>query len=218
MAQSALLSERDEARALKQMQNQPSSAGQLQALLERTAAKTVQMVSKDPKVKRRLEGSRFRVVGSDLGVAMTGLKEDKPKDEKRAAAKEAASGLAEVGIYDYDRNVLVVATVDLRGGAVVDVSERTGVQPPLTPEELEEARQLVLSDEGFRSLKKRSGLEVIAFPARAAFNQSHPAYGHRAFSVYFWTSGKRPQRVAEAVVDLSARRVYPWSEGNPVES
>lgn len=207
MAQSNLLSERDEARALRMMQNQPASAVDLQALLAKVAARAVQAVAKDPKVTKRLEGARSRVVGSDLSVSGTDLKGEKP-----AAGKKTASPVAEVGIYDYDRNVLVVTTVDLRRGTVAGIEERSGIQPLLTAEELAEAKQIVLSDPKFQSLKKRSGLEVVAFPARAAFDPSHPAYGHRCFSLYFWTSGRQPKRVAEAVVDLSAQQLYPWSE------
>jgi len=191
------------------MQNQPASAGHLRVLLDTVAARAVKAASKDAKVTKRLEGTRFRVIGSDLSLAGTSIKGEKP-----SAGKKPASGSAEVGIYDYDHNVLVVATVDLGSGAVAEIEERPGVQPPLTPDELEEAKQLVLSDSRFQSLKKRSGLEVIAFPARAAFDPSHPAFGHRCFSVYLWTSGRQPKRVGEAVVDMSTRQLHPWSEAS----
>jgi len=209
MAKSDPLSERGKAKILRHLQNQPASLGDLQSSLGEVAERAVQTASTDPKVVKRLEGSRFRVMGSDLSVTGADIKGEKP------APGEAALSVAEVGIYDYDRNVLLVATVDLGSGTVAGIEERAGVQPPLTSDELEEAKDLLLAEARFRSLKKRSRLEVIAFPSRAAFDPSHPAFGHRCFSVYLWTGGKRPTRVGEAVLDMSTRKLYPWTEASP---
>jgi hypothetical protein len=203
MEQREPLSEREEARGLLLAKRQPESAQELQELIEKVTSRAIPVVLKDPKVAKRLEGIRFRVVSADL-------REDKPGE-----GREKTSRLGEIGIYDYDHNMLVIPVVDLRKGVVVSVEERRGLQPPLTLEEVEEAKKIVLSDPQFRSLKKRSRLEIIAFPARAAFTESHPCYGHRCFVLYFWAGGKQPKRVAEAVVDLSAQQLIPKDAEEP---
>lgn len=210
MAQNSLLSEREEATALRHMKNQPASAEQLKALLDKVTARAAQAASKDDKVMKRLEGHRSRVLGAELAAPGEDQKEEEPDEAKRHGIRSAR-----VGTYDYDRDVLVLATVDLRDGSVTHVAELKGVQPPITPEELEEAKQLVLSDPAFQHLKRRTALEATGFPSRAASDPSHPAYGHRAFEIFLWTGGKQPKRVGEAVVDLSAGRVHPWAEQGP---
>ncbi len=203
MEQRTFLSEREELRALWLAQHQPKSAQALQELFAKVEARAAEVVLKDPKVAERLKGVRFRVVGSGL------------RDEKPAAEKKSARRLGEGGIYDYDRNVLVVPIVDLRKGVVVGLEERSGLQPPLATEEVEQAKKIVLSDPRFQSLKKRSGLQVVAFPARAAFSESHPYYGHRCFTLYFWSGGKQPKKAAEAVVDLSTQQLLPADASDP---
>lgn len=200
MARGKLVSEREVLRAIRLAQKQPEASPALQKLLEKANARIVKAVMRDQKVTRRLEGVRFRVVGADW------------RHDKLADAMPTALRLAEVGIYDYDHNVLVVPVVDIYTSAVVDIEERPGLQPPLTEEEIEEAKAIALADPQFESLKRRRGLAVTAFPARAAFNESHPAYGHRCFRLYFWTSGKRPQQIGQAVVDLSTRQLIPGDE------
>jgi len=210
MAQNSLLNEREEATALRHMKNQPASAEKLKALLDKVTVRAAQAASKDDKVTKRLEGRRSRVLGTDLAAPGEDQKADEPDETKRHGIRSAR-----VGIYDYDRDVLVLATVDLRDASVAHVAELKGVQPPITPEELEEAKQLVLSDPAFQHLKRRTAMETTAFPSRTASVPTHPAQGHRTFDLFFWTGGKQPKRVGEAIVDLSAGRVYPWTEERP---
>lgn len=196
MTKYALLSAQEERYVLRLAANQPKSARQLQALFERIQKRTIEVVLADPGVTERLKGARFRVLAADL------------HDEKSANETRLAPRLAEVGIYNYDRNVLVVPVVDLRRGSVVRVEQRQAIQPPATPEELEEATEIVLSAPRYQALKKRA-LQVVANPARATFSRSHPWYGHRCFTLYFWTKGRQPKKAAEAVVDLSTRSLLP---------
>lgn len=160
MVSEPLLTPGEEKRALLLARQQPESSGKLQELLEKIRERTVQAVLRFPEVARRLEGVRYRVVGADL------------REEKPAPGDDRAPRQAEVGLYDYDRDVLVVPIVDLRAGSLVRLEERTGFQPELTPEELEEARTLVLEDPRFEALKGRRGLKADAFPARAGFSPS----------------------------------------------
>jgi hypothetical protein len=204
MAQDRLLTESEEARLTDLQQGQPESAAALQALIEEIKTRTVRAALDDPQVAERRAGKRSRVVGIDL-------RKEKPRDGGSIEPR-----LAEVGIYDYDDNVLIVHIIDLREGVVAAIEERRGYQPSIAAEEIEEARNIVLAHPEFQSLKEYSELEVVAFPARAAVTESHPGFGHRCATLYFWTSGEHPERVSQAVVDLSAQEVVPGdAEGEP---
>src|SRR5215210_7394163 len=192
MAQARLLTESEESRLTELEQGQPESAEALQELIEEIKTKTVRAALDDPQVAERLEGKRSRVVGTDF-------REEKPRDGERVGTR-----LAEVGIYDYDDNVLIVPIIDLRNGVVAAIEERRGYHPSLAAEEIEEAKNIALADREFQSLTEYSELEVVAFPARAAVTESHPGFGHRCVTLYFWTGGEQPERVSQAVVDLSA--------------
>lgn len=204
MAQAKLLTEREESRLTVLAQGQPKSAKALQALIEKIKTRTVRAALDDPQVAKRLKGKRSRVVGTDF-------REEKPRDGEKIALR-----LAEVGIYDYDDNVLIVPIIDLRQGVVAAIEERRGYHPSLAAEEIEEAKNIALAHREFQSLKKYSELEVVAFPARAAATESHPGFGHRCVTLYFWTGGKQSKRVSQAVVDLSTQKVVPGdAEGEP---
>lgn len=194
MSQDKLLSEREELRGLRLAQKHPESAPALQELIEKVKARAVEVVLKDLRVAERLKGVRFQVVGGDL-------REEKPRPG------ETSRRLGEVGIYDYTHNLLVVAILDLRAGTVIGIEERSGLQPSLTAEEIEEAKRIILSNPQFRSLKRNAEVEIVAFPARAAFTESHPSYGHRCFTLNFWRGGKQPRKAAVAVVDLSTKQL-----------
>jgi hypothetical protein len=189
-----LVSNIEEARGLVLAGKQPQSSKALQSLIEKVRPRVVAAVLADPDVKRRLDGRRFRVVGGDLI-------DEKPPDGARTARR-----LAEIGIYDYDRNALHIAVVDLRRGTVVRVTERTGAQPPLTEEELAEAKEIALATPKLRSLRKLRGLQIAAVPSRQSFAEASPVRGHRCFALYFWAGGKKPKKVGQVAVDLSTRR------------
>jgi hypothetical protein len=200
VAQGRLLSEQEEANLLRLAQQQPESAGEFLELQRTLVSRAVEAALGDRRVTERLDGVRHRVVGGEPRVEKAS--EDGNEDERR---------LIEVGIYDYDRDVLVVPIVDLRTGSVVGIEERAGSQPPLTPEELEEARGIVSSDPQHERLGRDEGLQVAAFPVQF-LRQDDPALGHRYFTLYFWTPGDEPERVGAVKVDLSTQRLVPLNE------
>jgi Cu2+-containing amine oxidase len=206
MQERRLLSDREEAQALRLARSQPESAQELQQLIERVRAAAVEVVLNDPRVQQRLADTRYGVVGADL-------REDKPEGEATPSLR-----LAEVGLYDYDHDMLVVAVTDLRAGTVVDLEERAGVQPPLSTEELAEAQRIVLQDPQFQSATEHPHLQAVTFPARAAFSQGHQRYGHRVATVTLWTGEEPPSKVAEAAVDLSQRELVSVAEADLLDA
>jgi hypothetical protein len=190
-----LVSEREGRRALGLAARQPESAGQLAELATKLGERVASAALADAKVKRRLRDTRFTLIGADYA-------EEKPTGRAREPKR-----VAEVGFYDYDRDVLVVAVVDPRSGVAMRIEEREGVQPPPGAEEIERAKELVLAATQFEHLRRRRRLEVVAFNARAP--QDGGQDNHRRLHLYFWSGGRRPQLVGDAVVDLSAEEVVP---------
>jgi len=206
MQERRLLSDREEAHALRLARSQPESAQELQELIERVRAAAVEVVLNDPRVQQRVADTRYGVVGADL-------RDDKPEGEGAPSLR-----LAEVGLYDYDHDALVVAITDLRAGEVVGLEERAGVQPPLSAEELAEATSIVLQDPEFRSAAQHPNLQAVAFPARAGFSEGHQRYGHRVVTLTLWTGEEPPSKVAEAAVDLSRRELVPVAEADLLDA
>lgn len=195
MAERELISEREERRALALAGRQPESAGKLAELLSDLRGRVIAAALADRKVQRRLADTRHRAVGADYA-------EEKPTGRAREPKR-----VAEVGIYDYTHDVLVVAVVDPRSGRVVRLEEREGLQPAPSPDEIERARKLALDDPSLERLRRRRGLQVVAFTGRAP--QEEPRDNHRRVHLYFWSGGRSPEPVGDAVVDLSAERVVP---------
>jgi Cu2+-containing amine oxidase len=134
VAQGSLLSFQEEANLLRLAEQQPESAGEFRQLLEVLASRVVEAALRDPRMVTRLEDVRHRVVGAEPCL-------EKPREEGGEIER-----LMEVGLYDYDRDQLVVPIVNLRSGSVIRIEERAGRQPPLIPEEVDEARGIVSSD------------------------------------------------------------------------
>jgi hypothetical protein len=86
-------------------------------LLAELSARLTQTARTDPRVRERLADVRSRVVTVDASEH-------------------------EVGFYDYDNDVLVVAVLDPLTGELVDLSERKE-SPPITLEELAEVLELL---------------------------------------------------------------------------
>jgi hypothetical protein len=59
---------------------------------------------------------------------------------------------ADVFVYSYDDDKLIVTTVDLASGDVVDTEQLTRTQLPLVPEEADHALELALADSQFQQL------------------------------------------------------------------
>src|SRR5688572_18033704 len=101
MAKRPLVSRREQAQVLKLAEGQPKSTPALQALIETVRSRAIDAVMADSRVRARVAGVRHRVVGADLAF-------EKPTEDGRAERQ-----LANVGVYDYDHDVLLVASVDL---------------------------------------------------------------------------------------------------------
>jgi hypothetical protein len=191
-----LIGEREERRALGLAGRQPDSARKLAELAVRLRERLVAAALADRKIGLRLAKTRYRLIGVDYA-------EEKPASPR---AREPTR-LAEIGFYDYDRDVLVVAVMNLRSGRVVRIDEREGLQPPPSEEEVEHATELALSDPKLEGLRRRRALEVVAFTGRAPHEDGRD--NHRRVHLYFWSGRRRPKQVGDAVVDLSAERVVP---------
>jgi hypothetical protein len=194
----ALLSRQEEVEALRLAALQPKSGAKLRKLLEKIRARVVEAVLREDRVRQRLGKVRHRVLAVDY-------REDKPDGDR------TATRMAEVAIYDYDHDVLVVAAIDLRAGVVVDLYEREGIAPPITSEELDEARRIVVAErpELRRTLLRENAL-MVAFPTPSyAFEANPDRRRHRGCMLYFAEARNRERLVT---VDLSASRVVPDEE------
>ena len=146
----------------------------------------------DEQVRGRLGEVRHEVLAVDY-------REDKP--EEGAAARRAA----EVAIYDYDRDILVVAAFDLHAGAVLEVYEREGAAPPIAASEFASALELVGALPEFGEAVRREDADVVAFPASSYAFEGNPRRArHRGCMLY--VTGARDELLG-ATVDLSANEV-----------
>ena len=113
-------------------------------------------------------------------------------------AREGPEGQALLGVYDYERDRTLVATVDPERGRVLSVDEAP-VQFQLSEEEREEAAALAAADERVKRFLRRRPMNPLTrlyFP---------PGGGPHRHAIVFL----RPNRSerAYAVVDLSDERV-----------
>jgi hypothetical protein len=192
MAERGVLSSRDYGRLAGLARGRPPTAAQVASLVERVRTQSPRRALADAKLAARLRDRRHRVIGADLRVD----KPARPRGQPRL--------LGEVGIYDYEDDVLLVAFVDTKSGRVVEVQERPGMQLEPTDDEVEEATNIALVAD--RALARRPSLNVVAHPAHLV---GIPAalHKHRLVQLYFWAGRRRPQQVGEAIVDLSERGV-----------
>jgi hypothetical protein len=188
-----LVTRRDEVRALKLARTQPESTAELTALLAEIASRVTEFAKADPRVQERIGNVRSRVLTVDY-------REDKHGEGVRPIR------LGEVGFYDYDNDVLVVAVVDPFASALVDLEERK-VSPPISREELAEARELLTKRASkLQAALTRRRARIAAFPAPSyAFLEGSGREGHRGCIVHVEDEG----RILHGVVDLSVRQVVP---------
>jgi hypothetical protein len=188
----ALLSRRDQAHALRLARSQPESLPELNELTARLKARATEIALADGRVRKRLDGVRHRVLAVDY------------REEKDADG--GLVRLGEVALYDYDRDTLIIASVDARSGEVADVREATG-SPPITDEERDEAIRLAAGASGAARTVVRKRAQIVAFPTPSyAFDAEPDRKGHRGCTLYV-RAGRGG--VAALTVDLSAREVVP---------
>jgi hypothetical protein len=103
-----------------------------------------------------------------------------------------------------------VATVDLSSGALIDLTERHGVHPPIAPEEIQAATALASRDSRLAPLLPRAAMNLSALPT-PGFSPDHPRAGHRLVTLYLQPELGRGERT-EVTVDLSAQDIVPAQE------
>jgi hypothetical protein len=192
-----VLTKREEIKGLRLGASQPESAKEFLAFLDDLRERIVAAVLEADRVRSRLDGCRFAVVAADY-------REDKGAREGRHGAR-----LAEIGLYDYDADVLLVAVVDPVRGRLLELEEREGVQPPISSEELAEAKKIAARATG-ESLRSR---RIVAFPT-ATYRLSEERERRRCCTLYVPVRGARDGSV-EIVVDLSRRELVPANELRP---
>jgi hypothetical protein len=188
-----LASRTEQVTAIRLARSQPESGADLLAAAETLKARAVDAALGDDRVRARLGEARYRVLAVDYR---------EEKDERGRLVR-----LGDVCIYDYDRDVLTVASVDARSGRVVDLVDREGSSPPITDEERAEAIDIATRHgQGSPALRrKRSG--TVAFPSPSyAFDNDPARKAHRGCSLFFHDG---PDRIGAITVDLSAQDVFP---------
>jgi hypothetical protein len=191
------LSEEDEAQERRLLGGQPASSGELNEFLERLKARVSEAVMSDERVRGRLGGERHEVLAVDY-------REEKPAEGR------PFSRTAQVGIYDYDRDVLVVAAFDLYSGAVSEVYDREGAAPPIAAVEVDQARALVNDVPGMREALRREGSDAVAFPTPSYAFDANPRRARHRGCTFYATGGDGEVRAT--TIDLSAMDVVPDDE------
>jgi hypothetical protein len=190
-------SDQDEAQEQRLLAAQPESSGELSEFLGRLGSRVTEAVMNDDRVRERLSGVRHEILAVDY-------REEKPEEGW------SSSRAAQVGIYDYDRDVLVVAAFDLHSGAVSELDEREGAAPPIASAEFDRARELVGDVPGIGEALRREDSDAVAFPTPSyAFDANPRRARHRGCTLYA-TAGSG--EVVAATVDLSAMEVVPDDE------
>jgi hypothetical protein len=188
----ALVSRSERVRAIRLARSQPDSLPELLELGESIKARAVEVATRDRRVRARLKGARSRLLAVDY------------REEKDGRGRLLRLG--DVCFYDYDADVLVVATVDPASGRVVDVLERRS-SPPITREERAAALRVVARHEREASVKPRRRSGTVAFPTPSyAFDAEPSRQGHRGCTLYYRDG---PGRIGAITVDLSAGDVVP---------
>ena len=190
-------SDQDEAQEQRLLAAQPESAGELTEFLERLGSRVTEAVMNDDRVRERLSGVRHEVLAVDY-------RQEKPEEGR------PSSRAAQVGIYDYDRDVLVVAGFDLYSGGVSEVYDREGAAPPIAAVEVDQARALVNDVPGMREALRREGSDAVAFPTPSYAFDANPRRARHRGCTFYATGGDGEVRAT--TVDLSAMDVVPDDE------
>lgn len=193
-----VLSQQEERRGIALARRGPRSVPELTDLFDRVRSRVVERVTADDRVRERVTGGRVQLVGADYD-------EEKPDDGDGGSRR-----LGRVHYYDHDAGTAVRVSVDLRSGAVVGVEERRGVHMRPSADEIEDARSLVLDSELGRQVAGRQ-VNGVAFPGRTV-EEDDPTWAHRRIDLHLWSTDEPPTRVLSAVVDLTDRRVLPFTE------
>lgn len=193
-----LLSEQEQRRGIALARRGPRVAADLTALFDRVRSRVVERVEADDRVRELLGRGRVHLVGADYD-------EDKPDGDGTESRR-----LGRLYYYDHEAGSAVAVTTDLRSGEVLSVDARRGVHLRPSQGEIEEARSLVLDSELGRQVGGRE-VSLVAFPGRTV-EEDDPTWTHRRIDLHFWSNDEPPTRLMSAVVDLTDRRVLPFTE------
>jgi hypothetical protein len=193
-----LLSEQEQRRGIALARRGPRAAADLAALFDRVRSRVVERVDADDRVRELHGRGRVHLVGADYD-------EDKPDGDWTESRR-----LGRVYYYDYEAGSAVAVTTDLRSGEVLSVDARRGVHLRPSEGEIEEARSLVLDSKFGRQVGGRE-ISLVAFPGRTV-DEDDPTWTHRRIDLHFWSNDEPPIRLVSAVVDLTDRRVLPFTE------
>jgi Cu2+-containing amine oxidase len=171
-----------------------------QPLTEDEAQQAVAAVRSDARVGPQVQRAdqRVQVVNVELH------EEDKraPRPRRRA----------DVVLYDYDADETTAAVVTLGNNPRVEsVVVRKGVQPQLSGDEAEQAKQLALADSAVRGRLRQAGMAgregelIVTHIQVKAIDPRDPCATHRCVLLSFHT--RRTNLYIDTVVDLTDRRV-----------
>jgi len=154
----------------------------------------------DARVKASLgETARYRIVNVE-------------RHEEAKAVAVTAPRRADVVLYNYTKDQTISAVVRLAGNPQVDDLTITTEYPPaLSPEELEEARQLALADPAVQAKLQLAGVSdtgadslIVTHLYGRAIDGQDACFTHRCIALFFNT---KEALLFTATVDLSAQRV-----------
>ena len=190
----SMLTRTEEAEESHLASSQPESAGKYATFLETLRGRVLKTALANKQVQKRLAGVRHRLLAIDF------------HQEKHAAGMIR---LAAVGFYDYDRDTLVVASINLHDSSLAGLDDHPGAAPPISGEELTEARQIAATAPGAGEALG-AGAAVVAFPAPSyTFAPNSPRVGHRGCLLYV---SEEKAGTSLVTVDLSAREVVPGQD------
>lgn len=127
-----------------------------------------------------------------------------PKDEKGEAGSQR---LARVTHYRYDGNLAIVSYVDLTARIVVRSETLANPAVPVSQEEFELAKQLLLKDAEVQRLLAKEVSRVVPEALLMHFpDDKDPLFGHRVLRFVF-RQGTQYLRQPVVWVDLTARTV-----------
>ncbi|WP_157250776.1 hypothetical protein [Nonomuraea typhae] len=132
--------------------------------------------------------------------------------------KDARARQAEVYLYDYAEDALIVRTVDLEGNKITAESKGKGVQPPPSRREETRAGELLLAHpklgEGVRrAYAKAAGRELrsvadLGLRGLIYSQPGGPCATHRCVRLFVRLPDGKHLDTSRIVIDLSAKKVH----------
>jgi hypothetical protein len=130
---------------------------------------------------------------------------------QRAPTKSTGDRAAEVVVYRYDTDEVALNQVDLATGQVSALPVPPGYEPPLLPQEIQEAARVARADPAARDAIAAAGLDPDSAGANglltgAVFDADSPCSSHRCLRLFFFDNVHR-EPTFSIIVDVSALQV-----------